>query len=59
MTSWLFSSCQKRREGPESPRAVLIAVKKGERIIYVKPLMGETREKLRSVERVAATEQYL
>jgi hypothetical protein len=32
MTSWLFSSCQKRREGPESPRAVLIAVKKGESI---------------------------
>ena len=37
----------------------MIAVKKGERIVYVKPLMGETREKLRSVERVAATEQYL
>jgi hypothetical protein len=37
----------------------MIAVKKGERIVYVKPLMGETREKLRSVERVAPTGQCL
>ena len=28
-----------------------IAGKKGERIVYVKPLMGETKEKLRSVEK--------
>jgi hypothetical protein len=37
----------------------MIAVKKGERIVYVNPLMGETREKLRSVEWFAATGQYL
>src|SRR5213083_1040107 len=36
-----------------------IAGKKGERIVYVKPLMGETQEKLRSVERVVNTGQYL
>jgi len=36
-----------------------IAGKKGERIVYVKPLMGETKEKLRSVERVVNTGQYL
>src|SRR5438046_1475162 len=35
------------------------AGKKGERIVYVKPLMGETKEKLRSVERVVNTGQYL
>jgi proteasome-associated ATPase len=36
-----------------------IAGKKGERIVYVKPLMGETKEKQRSVERVVNTGQYL
>jgi proteasome-associated ATPase len=36
-----------------------IAGKKGERIVYVKPLMGETKEKLRSVEKVVNTGQYL
>ncbi len=36
-----------------------IAGKKGERIVYVKPLMGETKDKLRGVERVANTGQYL
>jgi len=36
-----------------------IAGKKGERIVYVKPLMGETKEKLRSVERVVNTGQYI
>ncbi len=36
-----------------------IAGKKGERIVYVKPLMGETKEKLRSVEKVVTTGQYL
>ena len=36
-----------------------IAGKKGERIVYVKPLMGETKEKQRSVERVINTGQYL
>jgi len=36
-----------------------IAGRKGERIVYVKPLMGETKEKLRSVERVVNTGQYL
>jgi len=36
-----------------------ISGKKGERIVYVKPLMGETKEKLRSVERVVNTGQYL
>jgi len=36
-----------------------IAGKKGERIVYVKPLMGETREKQRAVERVINTGQYL
>jgi len=36
-----------------------IAGKKGQRIVYVKPLMGETKEKLRSVERVVNTGQYL
>jgi proteasome-associated ATPase len=36
-----------------------IAGKKGERIVYVKPLMGETREKPRAVEHVINTGQYL
>jgi proteasome-associated ATPase len=36
-----------------------IAGKKGERIVYVKPLMGETKEKLRSIEKVVTTGQYL
>ena len=36
-----------------------IAGKKGERIVYVKPLMGETKEKQRSVEKVVNTGQYL
>jgi proteasome-associated ATPase len=36
-----------------------IAGKKGERIVYVKPLMGETKEKQRAVERVINTGQYL
>jgi proteasome-associated ATPase len=36
-----------------------IAGKKGERIVYVKPLMGETKEKQRSVERIVNTGQYL
>jgi proteasome-associated ATPase len=36
-----------------------IAGKKGERIVYVKPLMGETKEKQRTVERVINTGQYL
>jgi proteasome-associated ATPase len=36
-----------------------IAGKKGERIVYVKPLIGETREKQRGVEKVVNTGQYL
>src|SRR6266571_1220008 len=36
-----------------------IAGKKGERIVYVKPLMGETKDKMRGVESVVATGQYL
>src|SRR5262244_218046 len=36
-----------------------IAGKKGERIVYVKPLMGETREKQRNVEKIVNTGQYL
>ena len=36
-----------------------IAGKKGERIVYVKPLMGESKEKQRAVERVINTGQYL
>src|SRR6266566_801433 len=36
-----------------------IAGKKGERIVYVKPLMGESKEKQRSVERIINTGQYL
>jgi proteasome-associated ATPase len=35
-----------------------IAGKKGERIVYVKPLMGEAKEKQRAVEKVT-TGQYL
>src|SRR5713101_8421272 len=36
-----------------------IAGKKGERIVYVKPLMGEANEKQRAVDRVINTGQYL
>ncbi len=36
-----------------------IAGKKGERIVYVKPLMGEAKEKQRSVEKLVNTGQYL
>jgi proteasome-associated ATPase len=36
-----------------------IAGKKGERIVYVKPLMGEAKEKQRNVEKVVNTGQYL
>jgi proteasome-associated ATPase len=36
-----------------------IAGKKGERIVYVKPLMGDTKEKQRSIEKVVNTGQYL
>ena len=36
-----------------------IAGKKGERIVYVKPLMGETKDKQRNVERIVNTGQYL
>jgi len=36
-----------------------IAGKKGERIVYVKPLLGEGKEKQRAVERVINTGQYL
>jgi proteasome-associated ATPase len=36
-----------------------IAGKKGERIVYVKPLMGETQKEKRNIERVVNTGQYL
>ncbi|HXH82239.1 MAG TPA: proteasome ATPase, partial [Candidatus Tectomicrobia bacterium] len=36
-----------------------IAGKKGERIVYIKPLLGEPVGQKRSVERVVATGQYL
>ncbi|MBI2204782.1 MAG: proteasome ATPase [Candidatus Rokubacteria bacterium] len=36
-----------------------IAGKKGERIVYVKPLIGETKEKQRNVEKIVTTGQYL
>ncbi len=36
-----------------------IAGKKGERIVYVKPLMSETKDKQKNVERVVTTGQYL
>jgi proteasome-associated ATPase len=36
-----------------------IAGKKGERIVYVKPLMSEAKDKQRSVERIVNTGQYL
>jgi len=36
-----------------------IAGKKGERIVYVKPLMGNTKEKQKNVEKVVTTGQYL
>jgi proteasome-associated ATPase len=36
-----------------------IAGKKGERIVYVKPITGESREKRRDLEKVVTTGQYL
>ncbi|MBI3824526.1 MAG: proteasome ATPase [Candidatus Rokubacteria bacterium] len=36
-----------------------IAGKKGERIVYVKPLISESKEKQKNVERVVTTGQYL
>jgi proteasome-associated ATPase len=36
-----------------------IAGKKGERIVYVKPLTGEPKHKRQAIERVVATGQYL
>jgi proteasome-associated ATPase len=36
-----------------------IAGKKGERIVYVKPLISEPKDKQKSVERVVTTGQYL
>jgi proteasome-associated ATPase len=36
-----------------------IAGKKGERIVYVKPLISESKEKQRNVERIVNTGQYL
>jgi proteasome-associated ATPase len=36
-----------------------IAGKKGERIVYIKPITGESKEKLRDVEKVVTTGQYL
>jgi proteasome-associated ATPase len=36
-----------------------IAGKKGERIVYVKPLMGDSRDKQKNVEKVVTTGQYL
>ena len=36
-----------------------IAGKKGERIVYVKPLTGESKDKNRPVERMTTTGQYL
>ncbi|PYM96535.1 MAG: proteasome ATPase, partial [Candidatus Rokuibacteriota bacterium] len=36
-----------------------IAGKKGERIVYVKPLMGDTKEKQQNVEKVLTTGHYL
>ena len=36
-----------------------IAGKKGERIVYVKPLISEAKDKQRSVERIVPTGQYL
>ena len=36
-----------------------IAGKKGERIVYVKPLTGEPKQKRQDIERVVATGQYL
>ena len=36
-----------------------IAGKKGERIVYVKPLIGEVKDKQRAVERLVNTGQYL
>ena len=36
-----------------------IAGKKGERIVFIKPLIGESKQERRDVERVVATGQYL
>jgi proteasome-associated ATPase len=36
-----------------------IAGKKGERIVYVKPLISEPKDKARNVERIVNTGQYL
>src|SRR4026209_2752692 len=36
-----------------------IAGKKGERIVYVKPLIGEVKDKQRAVEKIVNTGQYL
>jgi len=36
-----------------------IAGKKGERIVFIKPLTGESKQKRRDVEQVVATGQYL
>src|SRR6266850_7573537 len=36
-----------------------IAGKKGERIVYVKPLTGEPKQKRQDIERVVTTGQYL
>src|SRR2546428_9386677 len=36
-----------------------IAGRKGERIVYVKPLTGEPKQKRQDIERVVATGQYL
>jgi len=36
-----------------------IAGKKGERVVYVKPLVGQTRPQERNVEKVVNTGQYL
>ena len=42
-----------------NPRDCVIWDRAGERIVYVKPLMGETKDKQRAVERVINTGQYL
>src|SRR5437899_1440961 len=61
----LTAVCEEFKENEDLPNTTnpddwaKIAGKKGERIVYVKPLMGETKEKLRSVERVVNTGQYL
>src|SRR3989475_10096388 len=61
----LTAVCEEFKENEDLPNTTnpddwaKIAGKKGERIVYVKPLMGETKEKPRSVERVVNTGQYL